>query len=387
MAQPSKTLDNLSLVPFLWCIANDVLYYDKALELYRDKNVVFFPTTEEIMKILNTQEPTIFVSSFEPPIELREFFVIHKLKNTQGVLTSQQMNAGMKEEVILQEALGVSVTSNPNLGMKNIAGAEILKEWVSNLLVAEEKGYRSKGIFLIGIPGTGKTFFAQCLSGELKRPLVQLNLALLAEKGNPIEKLNSIFEYLNEQGQKVIILVDEVEKMIGKGDDPLTGRLMTILSDLGESVSEYKNLNAILFATANDIDTILKNQPAFLRRGRFDELFFVNLPTMEVAKNLFDMYLSKYKITNTVIRAIDLETLTYTIEKIHASSRVENERFVYTHSEIASFCKKLYFLTLANVEITEEIIKRNIELFIPLTRTSKEGIQAIIGQKELFIEI
>ena len=84
--------------------------------------------------------------------------------------------------------------------------------------------------------------------------------------------------------------------MVGNADDPLTGRLMTILSALGDRGSEYPNLQILLFATANSLEAIIKNQPAFLRRGRFDELFFVNLPSRESAQQIFQIYVNKYDL-------------------------------------------------------------------------------------------
>ncbi|WP_158004843.1 AAA family ATPase, partial [Campylobacter fetus] len=69
---------------------------------------------------------------------------------------------------------------------------------IEQLKQAEQRGFKPKGIFLVGIPGTGKTFFPTCLSGELKRPLIMLNLEQLKEAGNPINQLNKVFEFLNK---------------------------------------------------------------------------------------------------------------------------------------------------------------------------------------------
>lgn len=71
----------------------------------------------------------------------------------------------------------------------------------------------------------------------------------------------------------------------------------------------------------------------------------------------------------------------------YKDARVDNNRFCYTHSEIQSFCYKLYFYKISGIEITTELIEDTIKQFIPLIKTGREGIQRIIGQKELFIEI
>lgn len=71
----------------------------------------------------------------------------------------------------------------------------------------------------------------------------------------------------------------------------------------------------------------------------------------------------------------------------YKDARVDNNRFCYTHSEIQSFCYKLYFYKISGIEFTTELIEDTIKQFIPLIKTGREGIQRIIGQKELFIEI
>lgn len=86
--------------------------------------------------------------------------------------------------------------------------------------------------------------------------------------------------------------------MIGNGDPKekrILGRLLSVLNDFNTEASEY-DFNAIVFATANDLNTILDNNPEFLRRGRWDELFFINLPTHEYAQEIFNIYIKKLNI-------------------------------------------------------------------------------------------
>ena len=75
------------------------------------------------------------------------------------------------------------------------------------------------------------------------------------------------------------------------------------------------------------------------------------------------------------------------MKNTYSDIRVQNDRFCYTHSEIQSFCYKLYFYKISEVEINIDLINATINQFIPLIKTGREGIQRIIGQKELFIEI
>ncbi len=160
----------------------------------------------------------------------------------------------MTEAQALELELGLSVIDSP-FTLKDIGGATALKKYTAQLLKAEENGYQAKGVFLVGIPGTGKTFFPKCFAGELKRMLIALNLSQIMESDSPILKLNSIFEYLHQRAidypqEKFVILIDEIEKMIGNAtakEKQMLGRLLTILNDINTPACDYK-FNAIYFA-------------------------------------------------------------------------------------------------------------------------------------------
>ena len=103
--------------------------------------------------------------------------------------------------------------------------------------------------------------------------------------------------------------------MIGNAtakEKQMLGRLLTILNDINTPACEYK-FNAIFFATANDLGSILANNPEFLRRGRWDELFFINLPTHEYAIEMFEIYFKKYKL-NFALEMMSLDEIFAEIE-------------------------------------------------------------------------
>jgi len=363
----------------IWYISPDIEYYNVR------KDLIQFPTKEEIIRALKNNLNSSFIAPYNPPDEFRRYFIIIQLENKKGILTTQEFNCKIDESEILQKELGINTIKSEN-DFGDMAGAKALKDWTRNFLRAEKKGYKSKGLLLVGIPGTGKTFFPQCLSGEIDRPLVPLNLALLEARSNPIQAINDIFAYLNSTNSKQIILLDEIEKMVGSGESPLTGRLMTILSDLNSKSSEYKNLDVLFVATANSLDKILVNQPALLRRGRFDELLFVNNPTYEDAKELFLLYIKKNKL-EMVMNLYELDILISDIDKYYADINVQSRRFIYTPSEIATFISRLAFFKMAGINLTKELIKQNIQDIIPIAKSAQEGINKIIAQKELFVEM
>ncbi|EPD7134326.1 hypothetical protein ACSDYA_001883, partial [Campylobacter upsaliensis] len=185
------------------------------------------------------------------------------------------------------------------------------------------------------------------------------------------------------------ILIDEIEKMIGNAsakEKQMLGRLLTILNDINTPACEY-SFNAIFFATANDLGSILENNPEFLRRGRWDELFFINLPTHEYAIEMFEIYFKKYKL-NFVLDLMSLDEIFAEIEHHYQKDNPISNRFPYTPAEIENFCKRLDFVKKAEDEnFKKEHILESIEMIIPLGKSARKGIEKMNAQRELFIEI
>lgn len=378
---------NDDFLGYVWIVAKDIIFYNYSdlISEYLKLDCSLYPTEEDIQRVLKNKRGNVFIAPYRLPEKYKEFFIEIRANNLYNVLTTQDYLANLNKAKVLQDRLGISVIDSP-YRLSDVGGAERLKSYVEQLKVAEENGFKPKGIFLVGIPGTGKTFFPTCLAGELKRPLIMLNLEALKESGEPINRLNEVFEYLNSQNEKFILLIDEIEKMIGKADDPLTGRLMTILSALGDRGSEYKDLQIMIFATANDLNTIIDNQPALLRRGRFDELFFVNLPTAESAKDIFRIYVKKFGL-EILFDIFNIDDLIAEVEGKYRAFVNQSNRFPYTPAEIESFLKRLAFIRLTKEELTRQDVFEAIDLIIPIVKSAEKSINRITAQKELFIEI
>ena len=388
----------------LWLVSQDYSYYNNFQELQAtfSSEKIYTPFEDNIRDVIAKHikgdiNKLVVLSPEYPEESLKEFFVVKPLPNKYGIRTTQQYLAGVEESVALEQRIGLSVIKSP-FTLKDVGGAYALKEYVAQLRNAELKGYRAKGIFLVGIPGTGKTFFPKCFAGELDRLLIQLNLSMIMESSEPIIRLNSVFEYMTERhtlfpDEKYVILIDEIEKMIGNAspiEKRVLGRMLTILNDMGTEASEY-NFNAIFFATANDLNTILSNNPEFLRRGRWDELFFINLPTHEFAKDIFNIYIKKFNLDEIFeINKMGLDALLALIEERYQKDNPANYRFCYTSAEIENFCKRLDFVRMGKNEgesVTEEDILECIEMIIPIVISAQEGVSKMLGQRKLFKEI
>ena len=200
-----------------------------------------------------------------------------------------------KKEIIREsEALEFyAVTETPD----DVGGLGILKEWLrlrERAFTQEARQYglpSPKGIALIGIPGTGKSLTAKMIGGLWRLPLLRLDVGSLFGSlvGESEERARRALR-LAETVAPCIIWIDEMEKALAHGgsDSGTSTRVFgTILTWMQE-----KTVPCFVVATANDISSL---PPELLRKGRFDEIFFLDLPTLEERKEIFSVHLSKRK--------------------------------------------------------------------------------------------
>ena len=208
--------------------------------VYKDR-FLFYPSQEEIRKALQKEEPFNVVHCSLPSKEFAGRFVVIEVPNFYGVLTSQEkelldrvpddkkLNA---VKIKLERKLNIKIHL-PSLTLADYKGATVLREQIEQIIVSiDDPLLRPKGIFLIGIPGTGKSYSAKCVAGELGRWLIELNLSKILEEEKPIEALHNFLKSL-EYFPPSIIWIDEIDKILvdGEKEEQLKGQLLTILEE------------------------------------------------------------------------------------------------------------------------------------------------------------
>lgn len=208
----------------------------------------------------------------------------------------QQMilKAGILEMIPLKESI------------EDIGGLEILKEWLQkkaavfkNMKAATEFGVTMpKGVLIAGVPGCGKSLSAKAAGKLFDVPLLRLDMGRLMGKyvGESEENMRKAIQ-LAEAISPCVLWVDELEKAFagiggGNGGSEVTTRLFgTFLTWMQEKKSA-----AFVLATANDITQL---PPEMMRKGRFDEIFYVSLPNDEERKKIFEIHLNKRRKEDT----------------------------------------------------------------------------------------
>lgn len=205
----------------------------------------------------------------------------------------------IKKQIICQDQLLEYYNSNET--MDNVGGMKAFKDY------AQERSFSTfsdeareyglpypKGVLLFGIPGCGKSLAAKALANMWKVPLVKLDLSkLFASLVGETEANTRRALQTAESMAPCVVWMDEIDKAIagtsssGKTDSGVTARMFgSVLTWMQEKESAV-----YVIATANNI-----NLPdEFLRKGRFDEIFFVDLPNSEERKEIFKIQIKKHK--------------------------------------------------------------------------------------------
>ena len=202
-----------------------------------------------------------------------------------------------KKQIIQQTQLLEFCLTDKTLS--DLGGLDNFKDW----LKLRERAFSQdainyglpypKGLLLIGIQGTGKSIAAKILAYEWQLPLLRLDFgrlfaSLIGQSEQRVRKMIEIAEAL----APCVLWVDEIDKAFAgaqsSGDSGTTSRVLaTFITLLSEKTSPV-----FVVSTANNIDAI----PAeILRKGRFDEIFFLNLPTREERKEIFKVHINKYR--------------------------------------------------------------------------------------------
>lgn len=215
-----------------------------------------------------------------------------------------------KEEIIKKS--GFLEYYHPNETMLDIGGLDNLKDWLKKRGRAFDAGAKDyglqppRGIMLLGIPGTGKSLSAKAIGSEWQFPLLKLDMGkvfggIVGESERNIRASLQLAEAISPS----ILWIDEIEKGLsgmdssGSSDGGTTSRVLgTFLTWMQE-----KTKPVFVVATANDIS---KLPPELLRKGRVDEIFFVDLPNADARQDILKIHLER---KNRDAKKFDLETL------------------------------------------------------------------------------
>ncbi len=252
--------------------------------------------------------------------------------------------------------------------MSHVAGLQNLKQWLSKRSIGfTDRATRfglpaPRGVMLLGVQGCGKSLCVKAIANMWKLPLLRFDVGRMFSSlvGSSEENMRRAIQ-IAESVAPCILWCDEIDKALAgatgsSGSDGGTsarvfGTLLTWLSE--------KTAPVFLAATANNISHL---PPELLRKGRLDEIFFVDLPTAKERQQVFQIHLAK---RGRDFREFDLDALSQTSEGFNGAEIEE------------AIVAALFDAFSQQVQLSTDIIQTSLRETVPLSRTMSEELERL----------
>jgi ATP-dependent 26S proteasome regulatory subunit len=295
----------------------------------------------------------------------------------KALAAKQQINESDIDGVLEEKQQAIRQTGilefcNSRESLKSVGGLENLKQWVKmrqDAFTDEARRYgipNPKGVLLVGIQGTGKSLSAKTIACEWRLPLLRLDTGrlfggIVGESESRVRQMIQLAEAI----APCVLWIDEIDKAFGNiisGGDGDSGTSRRVFGSLITWMQE-KTSPVFIVATANNVRIL----PAeLLRKGRFDEIFFLNLPSESERQDIFKVHLQRLRPTR--LRDFDLAILAKSAENF---SGAEIEQVVIDGLYRA-------FGTFVNGQrrdLRTEDVLRSIEDTVPLAAIARSQIE------------
>src|SRR5216684_1979539 len=250
--------------------------------------------------------------------------------------------------------------------MASVGGLENLKHWLGQRRGAWEDEARAfgleppRGMIILSVQGCGKSMCARAVAGEWKLPLVKFDTAAVYDKyvGETEKRIQKVFQ-VAEGLAPCVLWIDELEKVFaGSGPDSASADAGVSSRLLASFLSWMQDRKTPVFvaATCNNVSAL---PPELIRKGRFDELFFVDLPGADERKQVFSIQLTKRK----------RNPADYDLDRVAAAAKG------FSGAEIESAVQTgLYAAFARKLELSNEDLLTALSSTVPLSVTRAEEI-------------
>ncbi len=253
--------------------------------------------------------------------------------------------------------------------MTNVGGLGNLKQWLGTRRGAWEDSARAfgleppHGVIILGVQGCGKSLCARAVAGEWKLPLVKFDTSAVYDKfiGETEKRIRKVFQ-VAEGLAPCVLWIDELEKVFaGSGPDSASADAGVSSRLLASFLSWMQDRKAPVFvaATCNNVTAL---PPELIRKGRFDELFFVDLPNQAERRQIFSIQLTRRK----------RNPADFDLEKVGAAAKG------YSGAEIdAAVQGGLYTAFAEKKELSTQSLLDALARTVPLSVTRSEEIETL----------
>jgi ATP-dependent 26S proteasome regulatory subunit len=290
------------------CLLSPVLHVPRELE--KDVRVVDIPLPE-LAEVAQLLAVVIKQQKLRIDVDLFEKFVKASLGLTEKELKRVYTRIAIAGSGFSSEDLDLLIREKKNIirkseflefydqaeTMHDVGGLDQLKDWLVNRNRAFTEKARKyglpqpKGLFLVGVQGCGKSLTAKAVASLWRIPLLRIDVgSLLQASGSTEENLRDTIR-LAESLSPVVLWIDEIEKAFA-GVESGGGDSAGATRSFGQFITwlQEKTRPVFVVATANDVAHL---PPELLRKGRFDEIFFVDLPNVHERESIFEIHLRR----------------------------------------------------------------------------------------------
>jgi len=284
-----------------------------------------------------------------------------------GILSVKDIAQVVAAKNADMKAAGLLEFCSLDVKLSDIADLAALKAWLATrraVIAAPAKAAEAglpfpRGMLLVGVPGCGKSMCAKAVAADWELPLLKLDTSGIYDKfvGESEKRFLAAIRSA-ERAAPAVLWIDEIEKAFSAGSDNDGGVSIRILGTFLSWLQERRG-DVFVVATANDIGRL---PPELVRKGRFDEIFFVDLPDADVRESIFRLHLERRR---QAIAGFDLAALAAAAEGF---SGAEIEQAVVS---------ALYAVFAAGGTLRMEDLSAEIARTRPLSSTMHERIQAL----------
>ncbi|MBD2020079.1 AAA family ATPase [Leptolyngbya sp. FACHB-36] len=295
--------------------------------------------------------------------------VYRKAQVTAGRLTEEEVGVVLSEKKQLIRRNGILEYIEEDETIESVGGLEELKRWLkqrSNAFTERAREYglpQPKGMLILGVPGCGKSLIAKTTSRLWGLPLLRLDMGRVYD-GSMVGRSEANLRGALKTAESIsptILFIDEIDKAFAgsAGSADSDGGTSSRIFGSFLTWMQEKSSPVFVMATANRVERLPSE---FLRKGRFDEIFFVDLPTAEERQEIFKIHLSKRRRD---IARFDLDQLANVCDG-------------YSGAEIEqALVAAMYEAFAQEREFTQLDIIAAIKSTLPLSKTMTEQVTAL----------
>ncbi len=293
---------------------------------------------------------------------------------SQAIIAHYGLVPGMITEVLeakkgLLERSGLLEFIDVSENLSAVGGLENLKRWLQQRAGAWEESARNfgleppRGVIILGVQGCGKSMCARAIAGQWQLPLIKFDNAAVFDKyiGETEKRIKKMFQ-VAEQLAPAVLWIDELEKVFaGSGPSSSSSDAGVSSHVLASFLCWMQDRTAPVFiaATCNNVTAL---PPELIRKGRFDELFFVDLPNLAERRAVLEIQLKRHK----------QDPAKFDLDKVALAAEG------YSGAEMdAAIQTAMYAAFSGKTQVTTESLLAALQATVPLSVTRAEEIQTL----------